>query len=60
MRCDEAVPARFNEEPQPNNHTVMHCIQLKVSLSHRAGSISTFHVMDDTDLAGTIPYLPEW
>jgi uncharacterized protein (DUF1330 family) len=26
--------------------------------ARRAGSISTFHVIDDTDAAGTIPYLP--
>ncbi len=27
--------------------------------ARRAGSISRFHVIDDTDLAGTIPYLPK-
>ena len=26
--------------------------------ARRAGSISRFHVIDDTDVAGTIPYLP--
>ena len=26
--------------------------------ARRAGSVSTFHVIDDTDAAGTIPYLP--
>jgi hypothetical protein len=25
----------------------------------QAGSISRFHVIDDTDVAGTIPYLPK-
>jgi uncharacterized protein (DUF1330 family) len=25
--------------------------------ARRAGSVSTFHVIDDTDAAGTIPYL---
>jgi len=25
--------------------------------ARQAGSISKFHVIDDTDLAGTIPYL---
>ena len=27
------------------------------SLARQAGSISRFHVIDDTDVAGTIPYL---
>ena len=27
--------------------------------ARRAGSVSRFHVIDDTDLAGTIPYLPK-
>jgi uncharacterized protein (DUF1330 family) len=27
--------------------------------ARRAGSISTFHVIDDTDIAGAIPYLPK-
>ena len=27
--------------------------------ARRNGSISTFHVIDDTDVAGTIPYLPK-
>ena len=27
--------------------------------ARRAGSNSRFHVIDDTDLAGTIPYLPK-
>jgi uncharacterized protein (DUF1330 family) len=26
--------------------------------ARRAGSVSRFHVIDDTDLAGAIPYLP--
>jgi len=26
--------------------------------ARQAGSVSTFHVIDDTDAAGTIPYLP--
>ena len=26
--------------------------------ARRAGSVSTFRVIDDTDIAGTIPYLP--
>ncbi len=26
--------------------------------ARQAGSISRFHVIDDTDVAGTIPYLP--
>jgi len=26
--------------------------------SRRAGSISNFHIIDDTDIAGAIPYLP--
>ena len=26
--------------------------------ARRAGSVSRFHVIDDTDVAGTIPYLP--
>jgi uncharacterized protein (DUF1330 family) len=26
--------------------------------ARRAGSVSTFHLIDDTDAAGTIPYLP--
>jgi len=26
--------------------------------ARQAGSISNFHMIDDTDLAGTIPYLP--
>lgn len=26
--------------------------------ARRAGSVSTFHVIDGTDAAGTIPYLP--
>ena len=25
----------------------------------QAGSVSRYHVIDDTDLAGTIPYLPK-
>ena len=27
--------------------------------ARQAGSVSTFHVIDDTDAAGTIPYLPK-
>jgi uncharacterized protein (DUF1330 family) len=27
--------------------------------ARRAGSVSRFHVIDDTDVAGTIPYLPK-
>lgn len=27
--------------------------------ARRAGSVSRFHVIDDTDLAGAIPYLPK-
>jgi uncharacterized protein (DUF1330 family) len=27
--------------------------------ARQAGSISRFHVLDDTDAAGTIPYLPK-
>ncbi|MEP0323109.1 DUF1330 domain-containing protein [Bauldia litoralis] len=27
--------------------------------ARQAGSVSRFHVIDDTDLAGTIPYLPK-
>jgi uncharacterized protein (DUF1330 family) len=27
--------------------------------ARKAGSISRFHVIDDTDVAGTIPYLPK-
>ena len=27
--------------------------------SRRAGSVSRFHLIDDTDVAGTIPYLPK-
>ncbi len=27
--------------------------------ARQAGSISRFHVIDDTDVAGTIPYLPK-
>jgi len=27
--------------------------------ARQAGSISRFHVIDDTDIAGTIPYLPK-
>jgi len=27
--------------------------------ARQAGSISRFHVIDDTDLAGSIPYLPK-
>jgi len=27
--------------------------------ARRAGSVSRFHVLDNTDLAGTIPYLPK-
>jgi uncharacterized protein (DUF1330 family) len=27
--------------------------------ARRAGSISNFHIIDDTDVAGTIPYLPK-
>lgn len=26
--------------------------------ARQAGSISKFHIIDDTDIAGTIPYLP--
>ena len=26
--------------------------------ARQAGSVSNFHMIDDTDLAGTIPYLP--
>ncbi len=29
------------------------------SKARQAGSISRFHVIDDTDVAGTIPYLPK-
>jgi len=29
------------------------------SQARQAGSISRFHVIDDTDVAGTIPYLPK-
>jgi len=31
----------------------------KYKLARQAGSISRFHVIDDTDVAGTIPYLPK-
>jgi uncharacterized protein (DUF1330 family) len=31
----------------------------KYGKARRAGSISRFHVIDDTDVAGTIPYLPK-
>jgi len=31
----------------------------KYKLARQAGSISRFHVIDDTDIAGTIPYLPK-
>ena len=31
----------------------------KFSQARQAGSVSRFHVIDDTDLAGTIPYLPK-
>jgi uncharacterized protein (DUF1330 family) len=27
--------------------------------ARQSGSISRFHVIDDTDVAGTIPYLPK-
>ena len=27
--------------------------------ARQAGSVSRFHVIDDTDVAGTIPYLPK-
>jgi len=27
--------------------------------ARRAGSVSRYHVIDDTDVAGTIPYLPK-
>ena len=27
--------------------------------ARRAGTVSNFHVIDDTDVAGTIPYLPK-
>lgn len=27
--------------------------------ARKAGSVSRFHVIDDTDVAGTIPYLPK-
>jgi uncharacterized protein (DUF1330 family) len=27
--------------------------------ARKAGSISNFHIIDDTDLAGAIPYLPK-
>jgi uncharacterized protein (DUF1330 family) len=27
--------------------------------ARQAGSISSLHVVDDTDVAGTIPYLPK-
>jgi uncharacterized protein (DUF1330 family) len=29
------------------------------SQARQAGSISRFHVIDDTDVAGTIPYFPK-
>ena len=29
------------------------------SQARQAGSVSRFHVIDDTDVAGTIPYLPK-
>ncbi|MBU3029974.1 DUF1330 domain-containing protein [Paracoccus marinaquae] len=29
------------------------------SAARKAGSISNFHIIDDTDLAGGIPYLPK-
>ncbi len=31
----------------------------KYGQARQAGSISRFHVIDDTDVAGTIPYLPK-
>ncbi len=31
----------------------------KYSQARQAGSVSRFHVIDDTDAAGTIPYLPK-
>lgn len=31
----------------------------KYKLARQAGSISRFHVIDDTDIAGTLPYLPK-
>ena len=31
----------------------------KYKLARQAGSNSRFHVIDDTDIAGTIPYLPK-
>lgn len=31
----------------------------KYKAARQAGSISRFHVIDDTDVAGTIPYLPK-
>ena len=31
----------------------------KYRQARQAGSISSFHIIDDTDLAGTIPYLPK-
>lgn len=27
--------------------------------ARRAGSVSNFHIVDDSDIAGAIPYLPE-
>ena len=30
----------------------------KYRAARQAGTVSRFHVIDDTDLAGTIPYLP--
>ncbi|QLE47639.1 DUF1330 domain-containing protein [Nostoc sp. C057] len=31
----------------------------KYRQARQAGSISRFHIIDDTDVAGTIPYLPK-
>jgi uncharacterized protein (DUF1330 family) len=31
----------------------------KYRQARRDGSVSRFHVIDDTDIAGTIPYLPK-
>jgi len=31
----------------------------KYAKARQAGSISRFHVIDDTDVAGTVPYLPK-
>ncbi len=44
-----------------NVHDIVHKhggTYAKYREARQAGSISRFHVIDDTDVAGTIPYLP--